>query len=127
VGGTSVLLYTKEKPGMFEKGTSGQLILTNQRIIYIKYVWKHWRAQAKNYLNNIDEGLQNEGSFEVPLGRVNEVTVESTVKTPYLRLRYQTGEGEETCSFVFSLKKKFIEAFAKTVAEFKEKALARPN
>jgi len=122
---TNVVLYAKEKPGMFERGTSGQLILTNQRIIYVKYVWKHWRAQVKNYLNNINEGLKNEGSFVVPLGRVNEATVESTGGTPYLRLRYQTDEGKKTCSFVFSGAKGFIGAFAETIAEFKEKALAR--
>jgi len=35
---TNAVLYAKEKPGTFERGASGQLILTNQQIIYIKYI-----------------------------------------------------------------------------------------
>jgi len=69
--------------------------------------------------------LKNEGSFAVPLERVNEATAESTGGTPYLRLRYQTDEGEKTCSFVFSGTKGSISAFAETIVELKEKALAR--
>jgi len=48
VGSAEVLFYEKEKPGM-GRGLFGQLILTNQRLVYVKYVEKGLlRREAKD-------------------------------------------------------------------------------
>lgn len=80
----------------------GQLILTDQRLVYIKYLWKHWHAQAKDYTNNIDEGLKNEESFQILKGQLIEATMDSTWGTPYLRVRFQTSSGEKAVSFILT-------------------------
>jgi len=130
LGSVNVLFYEKEKPGM-GKGSAGQLILTNQRVVYVKYLWKHWHAIHKNYVANIDEGLKNEGSIAIPTGQIIEAKTERTLGTPYLSIRYQTDAGEKTCSFIFSggsldsagvlISKGPIEALAKTIENLKTK------
>ena len=138
VGKAEVLFYEKEKPGM-GRGLFGQLILTNQRLVYVKYVEKGLlRREAKDYTGNIEEGLRNEGSLAIPVGRVSEAKAERTWGTPYLRIRYQTDLGEKACSFIFrtpyafyapnissggvSLRKGPIDDLAKAIEQLKKQA-----
>jgi len=98
-----VILYEKEKPWM-GRGKAGQLILTNNRLVYIKYVWKHLHAVVKDYTASIEEGLKNEESLEIPLSRISEAKAERYWGTPYLRVRYLGGAGEKACSFILAVK-----------------------
>jgi hypothetical protein len=78
VGKAEVLFYEKERPGM-DRGFFGQLIVTSQRLVYVKYVEKGLlRREARDYTGNIEEGLRNEGSLAIPLGQVNEAKAERT-------------------------------------------------
>jgi hypothetical protein len=100
VGKVAVGFYPKEKPGMGQ-ALKGELLLTNQRVVYIRYLGgKYLTANVKDYSNNIEEGLKNEGSFEVPLNTIIEVKADRTWGTPYFRLRYQTPTEEKVCSFI---------------------------
>jgi len=103
VAKAEVVFYEKEKPGM-RGGKAGQLILTNNRLVYIKHVWKHLHAVVKDYTANIEEGLKNKGSLEIPLSQISEAKAERTWGTPYLSVRYLGGAGEKACSFIFSTK-----------------------
>ena len=101
VGKAAVGFYPKEKPGMGQ-ALKGELILTNQRLVYVKFLGgKYLTAKAKDYSGNIEEGLRNEGSFEVPLNMITEAKGDRVWGTPYFRLRYRTGEGEKACAFTF--------------------------
>jgi hypothetical protein len=101
VGKADVGFYPKEKPGMGQ-AMKGQLILTNRRFIYMKHLGgKYLSAKVKDYSDNIEEGLRNEGSFEVSLNMITEAKADRTWGTPYFRLRYQTPMGEKVCSLVF--------------------------
>jgi hypothetical protein len=100
VGKADVGFYPKEKPGMGQS-LKGQLLLTDQRFIYIRYVGgKYLTAKTNDYTSNIEEGLRNEGSFAVPLNMITEAKADRVWGTPYFRLRYQTPIGEKVCSFV---------------------------
>jgi hypothetical protein len=100
VGKADVGFYPKEKPGMGQ-ALKGQLILTDRRIVYVRYLGgKYLTAKTKDYSDNIDEGLRNEGSFEIPLNMVTEANANRVWGTPYFRLRYQTPEGERACALV---------------------------
>ncbi len=100
VGKADVGFYPKEKPGMAQ-ALKGQLILTNRRLAYVRYLGgKYMTAKTKDYSGNIEEGLGNEGSFQVPLNMITEAKANRVWGTPYFRLRYQTGEGEKACAFV---------------------------
>jgi len=101
VGKAAVGFYPKEKPGMGQ-ALKGQLILTNRRFIYIRYLGgKYLTAKVEDYINNIEEGLKNEGSFEVPINMITEAKADRIWGTPYFKLRYQTPMGEKVCSLVF--------------------------
>ena len=69
-----VIFYGKEKPGM--TGPIGQLILTSRRLAFIKYP-SHGLI-PKDYSGNLDEGLRNEGSREIPLAQISEAKADST-------------------------------------------------
>ena len=100
VGKVDVGFYPKEKPGMGQ-ALKGQLVLTDRRFIYVRYLGgKYLTAKTKDYSNNIEEGLRNEGSFAVPLNMITEAKADRTWGTPYFRLRYRTPMGEKVCSFV---------------------------
>jgi hypothetical protein len=100
VGKVNAGFYPKEKPGMGQ-ALKGQLILTDRRLIYIRYLGgKYLTAKTKDYSNNMEEGLRNEGSFAVPLNMITEVKADRVWGTPYFGLRYQTPTGEKVCSFV---------------------------
>jgi hypothetical protein len=100
VGKVNVGFYPKEKPGM-SQALKGQLILTSRRLIYIRYSGgKYLTAKVADYSDRIEEGLRNEGSFEVPLNMITEAKADRVWGTPYLRLRYQTLSGEKACSFI---------------------------
>ena len=99
-GKAEVGFYPKEKPGM-KQALKGQLVLTNRRLVYVRFLGgKYLTAKATDYSTNIEEGLRNEGSFEVPLNMITEAKADRVWGTPYFRLRYQTGEGEKACAFV---------------------------
>ena len=101
VGKADVGFYSKEKPGMGQ-ALKGQLILTNRRFIYVRHLGgKYLTAKVKDYSGNIEEGLRNEGSFEVPLNMITEAKADRVWGTPYFRLRYQGTMGEKVCSLVF--------------------------
>ena len=100
VGKVDVGFHPKEKPGMGQ-ALKGQLILTNRRLVYVRFLGgKYLTAKTKDYSGNIEEGLGNEGSFQVPLNMITEATVNRVWGTPYFRLRYQTSDGEKACAFV---------------------------
>jgi len=93
-------IHEKEKPGM-GRMAKGQLILTNQRIVYVKYPGgKFLGAKVENYSNRIDKGLRNEGSFEIPLGQITEAKADRVWGTPYLRVRSRNGSGERAYSII---------------------------
>jgi len=101
VAKSDVGFYPKEKPGMAQ-ALKGQLVLTNRRLVYIRFLGgKYATAKTADYSDRIEEGLRNEGSFEVPLNEITEATANKVLGTPYFRLRYGTSLGEKTCSFVF--------------------------
>jgi hypothetical protein len=101
VGKAEVLFYEREKPGM-GRGLFGQLILTGQRLVYVKYVEKGLlRREVRDYTGNIEEGLRNEGSLAIPLGQISEARGERTWGTPYLMIRCRADSGEKACSFIF--------------------------
>jgi hypothetical protein len=100
VGKADVGFYPKEKPGMGQ-ALKGQLILTDRRFVYIRYLGgKYLTAKTKDYDSNIEEGLRSEGSFAVSLNMITEAKADRVWGTPYFRLRYQTPTGEKVCSFV---------------------------
>jgi hypothetical protein len=100
MGKADVGFHPKEKPGMAQ-ALKGQLILTNRILVYVRYLGgKYLTAKTKDYSGNIEEGLGNEGSFQVPLNMITEAKANRVWGTPYFRLRYQTGEGEKACAFV---------------------------
>jgi hypothetical protein len=100
VGKADVGFYPKEKPGMGQ-ALKGQLVLTDRRLVYVRYLGgKYLTAKTKDYSNNIEEGLKNEGSFAVPMNMITEAKADRVWGTPYFRLRYQTPTGEKVCSFV---------------------------
>lgn len=100
VAKVDVGFYPKEKPGMGQ-ALKGQLILTDRRLVYIRYLGgKYLTAKVADYSDRIEEGLRNEGSFEVPLDMITEAKADKVWGTPYFRLRYQTPSGEKVCSFV---------------------------
>ena len=136
VGKADVGFYPKEKPGMGQ-ALKGQLILTNRRLVYVRFQGgKYLTAKSRDYSENVEEGLMNEGSFQVPLNAVTEVKPDRVWGTPYLRIRYQTPEGEKACAFilvkamnfvavggalgVFGLTKGPYDQLAKVIEHFKE-------
>ncbi len=132
VGSAVVGFYPKEKIGM-GKALKGQMVLTDRRFVYIKFLGgKFVSAKTDYYSNNIDEGLENEGSFAVPLNMITEAKADRMWGTPYFRLRYQTPGGEKVCSFtlissmnqlgagsVFGLMKSPYEQIAKAIEQLK--------
>jgi hypothetical protein len=102
VGKADVGFYPKEKPGMGQ-ALKGELILTNRRLIYIRYLGgKYLTAKTKDYSGNIEEGLRNEGSFEVGLDAITEAKADRVWGTPYFRLRYRTPTDEKSCAFILT-------------------------
>jgi len=84
-----------------KQALKGQLLLTNRRLVYVRFLGgKYLGAKAKDYSTSIEEGLRNEGSFQVPLNTITEAKADRMWGTPYFRLRYQTVEGEKACAFV---------------------------
>ena len=101
-GKAEVGFYEKEKPGMGQ-AAKGQLILTNRRLVYIKYLGgKFLRVKTEDYSNRIEEGLKNEGSIEIPLKQITEVKADRIWGTGYLRVRYRTDRGEKVCSLILT-------------------------
>ncbi|MGD0330602.1 MAG: hypothetical protein ABSB40_09200 [Nitrososphaeria archaeon] len=132
--------YEKEQlSGMDTPSSRGQLILTNRRLVYIKYpeevtrkflgsqVW----VNAGDFSNRIEEGLKNEGSFEIPIGQVRDAVMVSgfapnslfgfpkAQRFYYLNVRYQNSSGKKTCCFFFIAKesdlKSLTEEFANNI------------
>jgi hypothetical protein len=100
VGKGAVGFYPKEKPGMGQ-ALKGQLIVTNRRLVYIRYHGgKYLTAKTEDYSDRLEEGLKNEGSFEVPINMITEAKADRVWGTPYFRLRYHTQTGEQACAFV---------------------------
>ena len=100
VAKVSVGFYAKEKPGMGQ-ALKGQMILTNRRMVYIRYLGgKYLTAKAEDYGDRLEEGLRNEGSFEVPIKMITEAKADRIWGTPYFRLRYRTQTEERACAFV---------------------------
>jgi hypothetical protein len=100
VGKGSVGFYPKEKPGMGQ-ALKGQLIVTNRRLVYIRYQGgKYLTAKTEDYSDRVEEGLMNEGSFEVPVNMITEAKADRVWGTPFFRLRYRTQTGEQACAFV---------------------------
>ncbi len=101
VGKAAVGFYPKEKPGMGQ-ALKGQLLLTDQRFVYIRYLGgKFLTAKVEDYSDQIEEGLKNEGSFEIPINMITEAKADRVWGTPYFRLRHRTQTGEQVCTFVF--------------------------
>ncbi len=97
----AVGFYPKEKPGMGQ-ALKGQLLLTNRRFVYIRYLGgKYLTAKVEEYNDRIEEGLKNKGSFEIPINMITEAKADRVWGTPYFRLRYHTQTGEQVCAFVF--------------------------
>lgn len=83
-----------------DQALRGELILTDRRFIYTRHLGgKFLTAQVKDHSGNIQEGLTNEGSFEVPLDMITEAEANKVWGTPHLRLRYQMTTGETVCAF----------------------------
>jgi len=136
----AVGFYPKEKPGMGQ-ALKGQFFLTNQRLIYIRYLGgKYLTAKVEDYSDRIEEGLKNEGSFEIPVNMITEAKADRVWGTPYFRLRYQTPSGEKVCSLTFvssmnmmgagsvwGLMKTPYDQLAKTIEQLKTEQSASPS
>lgn len=100
VGKGDVGFYPKEKPGMGQ-ALKGQLLLTNRRLVYVRYLGgKYLTAKIEDYSGKIEEGLKNEGSFEIPLNMITEAKADRVWGTPYFRIRYRTQTEEKACAFI---------------------------
>jgi hypothetical protein len=94
-----VTYQDKEKPAL-GRAYMGQVILTNQRFIYAKFQTGFLnKPKHDDYSEKIDEGLKNEGSFEVPLKQIVDATAIPYHGTSYLSLRYKQASGEKACTF----------------------------
>ena len=112
----------------------GQLILTNRRLIYIKYRGMSFLgvqaiSHGEDYSNRIEEGLKNKGSFEIPIGQISEAKIKQFgrhLSIPYLSVRYQNSSGEKACSFQVMAKGQDLnslnEALAKTINRLRHEA-----
>ncbi len=94
-------VYFRDKP--YGRPRGGQLFLTDQRLAFIYR--GIFGIVNVDYSDNIEGGLRVDGSFAVALNMITEAKADSTLGTPYLKLRYQTPAGEEkSCSFYFTSK-----------------------
>jgi len=123
--------YDKEKAS---GGTSskGQLVLTNERLIYMripgrKILGMEVVMQAEDYSNKIEEGLRNEGSFEVPIANILEAVADrlgsfgTMARFYYMRVRYRSGSWDRAISFMLvpSSGKTVTEEFASEIKKLK--------
>jgi hypothetical protein len=115
--------YDREKISGREMSTSkGQLILTNRRLIFIKYqggkkvFGLHMTLSGEDYSGRIEEGLGYEGSFEVPIEQIVEAKADyfraGITRMFYLRIRYHSSSGEKAQSFYFIAKQSDMEFIA---------------
>ena len=112
----------------------GQLVLTNRRLVYIKYRGMSFLGvQAvthdEDYSKRIEEGLKNKGSFEIPIGQIYEAKIKRFgrhLSIPYLSVRYQNSSGEKAYSFQVIAKGRDLnsltEALAKTIKQLGHEA-----
>ena len=100
----SIMLHEKEKLG-WGRGTPAVLFVTNKRVAVIKL------KQKKTFLTyryeecpeNLDDALNNEGSFEIAINQILAAAPDTVMKTPYMRIRYNTDGGEKVFSFILSV------------------------
>jgi len=80
------------------KSLSGWLILTNQRLAFIRT----GVIDTKNYVEkeNFEKGLQKEGSFSIQLAQIIEVKVASRRGPDSLEVYYQTPSGFRANAFM---------------------------
>ena len=72
---------------------SGELIVTNHRVVFVK-LFEH-----QGYSSSIDRmkrGLQNAGSFEIPVQYIRETKFWRKRLTDFLDICYRTTSGEDT-------------------------------
>lgn len=51
----------------------------------------------------MDDALKNEGSFEVAINQITEAAPDTVLKTPYMRIRYNSDSGEKVFLFILSI------------------------
>ncbi len=124
--------YDKEKASG-RTSSKGQLVLTNERLIYMripgrKVLGMEVVMQAEDYSNRIEEGLRNEGSFEVPVANVLEAVADrlgsfgTMSRFYYMRVRYRSGSEVRACSFMLvpSSSKTVTEEFASEIERLRK-------
>ncbi len=90
------------------RGIAGVLFITDKRLAFVKLVpnkglKKLFADQYMECPENLDDALKNEGSFEVPINQITEAVPDTVLKTPYMRIRYDSGSGEKVFSFILSV------------------------
>jgi ribosomal protein L40E len=99
-----VALWRGERPGVVVIGREGQLIITDQRVCFVKYL-NPLLPEKTDYSLIVDEGLRNKGSFEVSVSQILETEVcrfwLSAAGEPHLRV--YCGTRSRKTAFVFRL------------------------
>jgi hypothetical protein len=80
------------------KSLSGWLILTNQRLAFVRTGFVDTKIYAEK--ENFEKGLQKEGSFSIPLGQIIEVKAVSRRGPDSLEVYYQTPSGFRANAFM---------------------------
>jgi hypothetical protein len=95
------MLHNSEKIG-FGRGITGVLFVTSRRLAFVKLQRKKTLLtyRYQECPENLDDALKNEGSFEVDINQILEATANTVMKTPYMRIRYNTQPGEKAFSFI---------------------------
>ncbi|MGO9644004.1 MAG: hypothetical protein ACLPY5_04580 [Candidatus Bathyarchaeia archaeon] len=86
----------------------GQLILTDRRLVYIKFDhrWSSWGTGesmiliGQDYANEIDEAMQKTWSLVIPIEQVIETKIEHKIGLPFLHVTYRTATTEESACFL---------------------------
>ena len=101
------ILHENVKIG-WGRGLAGVLFITDKRLAFVKLIpnkglKKFFADQYKECPENLDDALKNEGSFEVPINQITEAAPDTVLKTPYMRIRYNSDSGEKVFSFILSV------------------------
>lgn len=94
---TAVVDFYDKYPLGLRRTSRGQFILTDRRIVYIKF--DHWWS-SNNYATHIDDAIQKAWSLAIPIEHVIETKIEHKIGHPYLHVTYRTATTEESACFL---------------------------
>jgi hypothetical protein len=94
---TAVVEFYDKYPLGWRSTSRGQLILTDRRLVYIKF---DHRWSSNDYASQIDEAIQKAGSLTIPIQQVIETKIERKIGHPHLHVTYRTATAEESACFL---------------------------